>query len=229
MSIIEGAVSNQISIHLFDTGAQLKGILRTTFLNSQSALLVCEHVEFDDPSFSIGHLLGTTPRTCERNWEPLLDGTLNCLFVQFRDFVQVRSRLNLADVKIFIYKESVVTRVESLDASRIMVFLARGQFIRLNTTVRSFWTVAFNFSQSPAFTHMRQYARYGFVLMDHIYEIAVPEFPFLTCGLGIVQQWSLSFDRNMNSPLRMLWGRETIRRIYALLPGIRAGHWPGFI
>jgi hypothetical protein len=86
--------------------------------------------------------------------------------------------LNLADVRILIYEESVVTRIESLDASQIMVFLTRAQFLRLKMTRSSFWTVAFNSSQSPAFTNMRQYSRYRFTLMDHIHEIAVPVFPF---------------------------------------------------
>jgi hypothetical protein len=101
-------------------------------------LVVGENIQFNDASLSIDHLIGTTTRICERNWEQLLDGMLNYPLIQFRDFAQVCSRLNLADVRIFISKESAVTRIESLDASQIMVFLTRAQFVRLKTTVGSF-------------------------------------------------------------------------------------------
>jgi hypothetical protein len=178
MSIIDGDINNRISIHFFDTGSQLKRILHITILNSHYTLLVGENIQFDDPSLSIGHFLRTTTRTCQRNWERLLDGTLNYFLIPFRDFVQVRSRLNLADVKILIYEESVVTRIESLDASQIIVFLTPAQFLRLKIIIDSFWTVAFKHSHSPAFPDVRQYSRYRFVFMDRIREIAVSEFPF---------------------------------------------------
>jgi hypothetical protein len=100
MSIIDGDIDNRIFVHLFHTGIQLKRILHTTILNSHSALLVGENIQIDDPSLLIGDLLGRDSRICQSNWEWLLDSTLDYLLIQFGDFVPLRSRLNLVDVRI---------------------------------------------------------------------------------------------------------------------------------
>jgi hypothetical protein len=85
--------------------------------------------------------------------------SLNYLLVRLRDYVRLRFRLNLANIKILIYEESAVTGIEGLYARQITLFHTRAQFIRLKTRVGPFWTAAFNSSQSPAFTNVRKYSR----------------------------------------------------------------------
>jgi hypothetical protein len=84
----------------------------------------------------------------------------------------------MADITILIYQESAGARIEPLSVSHITVFLTERQFTRRKSIVDLFRTVAFNSSQSPAFSNAAQYPRNRFVLMDCILEIAIPNFPF---------------------------------------------------
>jgi hypothetical protein len=169
---------DRISIQLFETGRQFIQHLRMTIRHPESTVGLGEDLEFEDPALSTGHVLGTATRTCDDNWHRFLNDSLNYVFTQFRDFVRLCSRLNLANIKTLIYKESAVTRIEVLDAGQITLFLTRAQFIRLKRRASPFWTGAFNSSQSRAFINIRKYSRHRFVFMDWVRGIAIPEFPF---------------------------------------------------
>jgi hypothetical protein len=108
MSVIGASRKDRISIQLFEMGKQFTEHLRTTIRHLESTLVLGQDLQFEDPALSTGHVLGTTARTCEDNWQRLINGSLNYLLVRLRDFVELRSRLNLANIKILIYEESVV-------------------------------------------------------------------------------------------------------------------------
>jgi hypothetical protein len=170
--------SNWISIRVFSTILRLKQDVQDAILHSRSTEILTENMALEKSGLSIGHLLSTTARTCRENWYWLGNGPVNYSLVQFRDCIPLCSQLNLRDVRIFTYDELVITRLEALDASQIVIFLIRVQSRRLKTTVGSFGTTAFDSWQSLAFANMREYTRNRFVLMDRIRQIAEPVFPF---------------------------------------------------
>jgi hypothetical protein len=122
MSALGADHKYSILIQLFDIGRQLVQELHISFPHLECTLVLGEDVQFEDPAFSTGHLLGTTTRTCEGNWQKLINSSLDYLLIQFRDFVRLRSRLDLAHIKILIYEESRVTRIETLNANQITLF-----------------------------------------------------------------------------------------------------------
>jgi hypothetical protein len=138
MSAISGGRGDRVSIRLFETGRQLTEHIRTTIRHSESTLVLGEYLQFEDPDISTGHVLGTTARTCQDSWQRLINGSLNYLLVQLRDFVRLRARLDLTNIKILIYDESAVAGIERLEARQITLLLTRAQFIRLKIRVGPF-------------------------------------------------------------------------------------------
>jgi hypothetical protein len=147
-------LTNQISIRLFETETHLKQDLQEAIADSESRSVFAHNMVSENWGRSMGYLLGTTASPCEDNWKRLRNGSIDYFFVHVTQFVCIRSRLDRIDISVFICKELVMTRLETLKATHMSIFLTHAHVFGIETRVASLFPPA---SILDNFPHWRTY------------------------------------------------------------------------
>jgi hypothetical protein len=115
----------RVSIHLLKKDQKLKDWLNEAIVKVQSTFVVVDNIQPDKSRVSNDHFLGPTPRTSKNLWQRFRAGSLHYLFVQVSVFVRFDPPLVVTNISIVIYEESVVTAIQRLPATNIVIFLTR--------------------------------------------------------------------------------------------------------